>query len=66
MENFQEDINSFGILEWNIDEPSKQVDFLDLTLCIDCDRILTKTYQKPINLYRYITPTSAPPPPWND
>ena len=59
---FKNDINSFGILEWDIDEPSKQVDFLDLTLWIDGDKILTKTYQKPINLYQYITPTSAHPP----
>ena len=62
LNKFKADINNFGILKWKIDEPSLQVDYLDLTLQIVDGHIQTKTYQKPINLYQYITPSSAHPP----
>ncbi|KAL7545539.1 hypothetical protein ACHAWF_008884 [Thalassiosira exigua] len=58
---YKNKINSFGILEWNVDEPSKEVDFLDLTIWIGNGTILTKTHQKPNNLYQYIPPISAHP-----
>ena len=62
LDSFKKDINDFGILKWNVDEPSISVDYLDLTVKIENGMIVTKTYQKPINLYQYITPNSAHPP----
>ncbi|KAL7523890.1 hypothetical protein ACHAWF_002629, partial [Thalassiosira exigua] len=50
------------ILRWDFDEPSTSVVFLDLNLRIENNRIITSTYQKPINLYQYLPPTSAHPP----
>ena len=49
-------------LTWEATEPTKQVDFLDLTITLDEDgSIFTKTYQKKMNLYLYRPPTSAQP-----
>ena len=57
---FKRDINDFGILTWEICEPSSLADFLDLTISIEQDGSLTtKTYQKAMNLYQYIPPQSA-------
>ena len=60
--NFKQDTNNFGILTWEFEEPSLSVDFLDLTIKIEHNRITTKTYQKALNLYQYIPPQSAHPP----
>ena len=60
--DFKKDLNSHGILRWTVREPSMSVDYLDLTITIENGNIVTKTYQKPINLYQYITPNSAHPP----
>jgi hypothetical protein len=57
--NLIQDYNSFGILKWEINEPSSQVDFLDLTLTISKGKITTKTFQKANNPYLYIPPHSA-------
>ena len=52
--------NSYGILKWEFPEDtSRSVDFLDLTLIIKGNRIVTKTYQKPQNPYLYLPPHSA-------
>ena len=59
---FKADTNNFGILTWEFEEPSNSVDFLDLTISIENNSIVTKTYQKAMNLYQYIPPTSAHPP----
>ncbi len=53
------DYNSFGILKWDITNPVKSVNFLDLTITIENDRITTKTFQKPNNPYLYIPPHSS-------
>ena len=59
--DFKRDLNNFGILTWDINEPSLTVDFLDLTISIQNGKIETKTYQKDLNLYLYLPPTSAHP-----
>jgi hypothetical protein len=62
--NFCQDVNNFvgGKLKWIIEEPSREVNFLDITIKInDCNRIETRTYQKPMNLYLYITESSSHP-----
>ena len=60
---FKADINNFGMLTWDISEPSTTVDFLDLTITVQPNgRLTTKTYQKAMNLYQYIPPHSAHPP----
>jgi len=61
-ENFKADTNNFGILTWEFEEPSQSVDFLDLTIIIERNRIITRTYQKALNLYQYIMPQSNHPP----
>jgi len=59
---FKETLNSWGKLEWVIEEPSWQTNFLDLHLEIHGPSIDISTYQKPMNLYLYIPPLSAHPP----
>ena len=59
---FKEYCNDFGLLKWDFKEPSKSVDFLDLTIYIEDGWVLTKTYQKSMNLYQYICPSSNHPP----
>ena len=60
---FCTDVNNFGVLTWDIFEqrPSSSVNFLDLTLTIQGNRIVSRTYQKKMNLYLYIPPASAHP-----
>ena len=60
-ENFKSNLNQFGTLRWNIEEPSYTTTFLDLELNINHKKIYTKTFQKPLNLYLYIPPHSAHP-----
>jgi len=59
--DFQADANNYDILTWDFDIiPSATVNFLDLTITINPNyRIQTKTYQKAMNLYQYIPPSSA-------
>jgi hypothetical protein len=54
--NLIQDYNSFGILKLEINEPSSQVNFLDLTLTISKGKIITKTFQKANNPHLYIPP----------
>merc|ERR1711983_277890 len=60
--DFKRDTNDFGVLTWEFKELGDTVDFLDLTISISDGRIVTKTFQKSLNLYQYIPPTSAHPP----
>jgi hypothetical protein len=58
---FCNDIDNFGVLHWDIrtQQLSTSVNFLDLTLTIEGSRIVSRTYQKEMNLYLYIPPASA-------
>ena len=59
---FKNDIDDFGILTWDVEDPSKSTNFLDLTIEIKDGAFITRTYQKPISLFQYLTPHSAHPP----
>ena len=62
-DDFKKEVNNFGILEWEFEEPSQKVNFLDLTISIENDSfITTKTFQKAMNLYQYLSPMSNHPP----
>jgi hypothetical protein len=54
-------LNQWGSLEWLAEEPSKKTNFLDLTIQLQGNKIITSTYQKELNLYLYIPPLSAHP-----
>jgi hypothetical protein len=60
---FCDDVDNFGVLTWDIKEQqlSSTVNFLDLTLTIEKDKIVSKTYQKKMNLYLYLPLASAHP-----
>jgi hypothetical protein len=62
--DFCNDIDNFGVLTWDIHEQqlSTSVNFLDLTLSIEGSKIVSRTYQKEMNLYLYLPPASAHPP----
>ena len=60
---FKADLNSATKLNWIIEEPKLVTNFLDLTIYIGKDnKIYTRTYQKPMNLFLYIPSHSAHPP----
>jgi len=54
--------NDLGTLKWKTETPSNIVTFLDLQLKLDNGKIMTSTYQTPMNLYQYIPPLSSHPP----
>jgi hypothetical protein len=49
-------------IEWKIEERSNKIDFMDLTLTLNNNRITSNLYEKPSNLHLYIPPHSAHPP----
>jgi hypothetical protein len=59
--NFKSDLNKWGNLKLEIEELSRQTHFLDLNISIVNSSISFSTYQKPLNLYLYIPPSSAHP-----
>ena len=62
-DRFRNSLN-FGDLRWETSPLSTKVTFLDLTIEIDptTRQLVTKTYQKPLNLFLYLPPHSAHPP----
>ena len=59
-DDFKNEVNNFGILTWEFEqELVTSVDFLDLTITIKGGQLETRTYQKPMNLYLYLPPSSA-------
>jgi hypothetical protein len=62
-EQFKSALNDdASTLEWIVSPPSQVVDFMDMTLSIQRDRITTTLYEKPSNYHLYITPHSCHPP----
>jgi hypothetical protein len=54
---------SFGLLRWETEDLAYSVNFLDLTISIDRDyKLTTRTFQKAMNLYLYLCPSSSHPP----
>jgi hypothetical protein len=54
---------TFGILQWETKNLAHSVNFLDLTISIGHDyRLRTRTFQKAMNLYLYLCPSSSHPP----
>ena len=51
----------FG-MEWTLELANALADFMDLTITIRDGKIITKLYEKSLNLYLYIPPHSAHPP----
>jgi hypothetical protein len=60
--SFKHSLNNFGILRWDISELTNSLDYLDIEITITDGRIITKTFQKEMNLYQYLPPHSAHPP----
>lgn len=60
--NFEQDL-TFGILNWEVSKPLKTVNFLDITIQITNNYdIITKTFEKELNLHNYLPANSAHPP----
>ena len=61
--DFMQHFNQWGSLRWTTDGLTNSVVFLDLTITIQphTRKLIYKTYQKEMNLYLYIPPTSAHP-----
>lgn len=59
--NFCRDLQTFGLLRWDISKLSTSVTFLDLNITIEHNEIKTATYQKEMNLYLYLPGSSAHP-----
>jgi hypothetical protein len=60
--SFLRSLNNWGTLRWTCDGHQDALVFLDLKISIDAKRnLFFKSYQKPMNLYLYIPPTSAHP-----
>ena len=59
-EDFQRDL-TFHQLKWEVNPLSNSVIFLDLEIYIKESKLLTKMYEKALNLYLYISPFSAHP-----
>ena len=61
LEQFESDLDDFGILTWDMEQPTNSVDFLDLTVTIDNGKVSTRTFRKERNLYQYLSPLSNHP-----
>jgi hypothetical protein len=59
---FKSDMQRWHGLEWDCESPSTAVDFMDLSITIAGDRVVTSLYEKPQNLYLYLPEHSSHPP----
>ena len=55
-------MNTFPGLTWEFEDPSDEVNFMDLTITIQNGHISTSLFEKPLDLHLYIPPHSANPP----
>jgi hypothetical protein len=60
---FQASMDSYGKLKWEFSERTKRTHFLDLDLQLTPAGITAKLFEKEMNLYLYLPPHSAHPPP---
>jgi hypothetical protein len=59
---YQQEMNNFGRLRWELSQRLVTINFLDLTLNINHQGIIsTKLFEKPENLYLYLPAQSAHP-----
>ena len=59
---FQRDVNNFHGLKWEFTPLSTSIDFMDMNISINQSALDITLFEKPLNLYLYITPNSAHPP----
>jgi hypothetical protein len=59
---FKHDVNNYHGLEWIFTPLSSSVDFMDLTITITNNKFDIMLFEKALNLYLYIPPTSSHPP----
>jgi hypothetical protein len=55
----QQQMDTCGSLRWEFTERLQKVDFLDMTISLENSTIKTKLYEKQLNLYLYVPPSSA-------
>ena len=60
--SFVELMQDYYGLEWIFEERSKKVNYMDMTISIREDWIITSLYEKSMNLYLCIPPHSTHPP----
>ena len=60
---FYDDVNDFEVITWDIEAnpPSRSVNFLGLILTIEDQTIVTKNFQKEMDLFLYLSASSAHP-----
>jgi hypothetical protein len=58
--DFKACINAMG-LNWTFKSPRKKLTFMDMTIQVEGEKIVTTIYAKPLALYQYIPPNSCHP-----
>ena len=58
-ELFKTAMDNFGSLTWKVESRSTAVNFMDLSISIKNNRLVTKIYEKPENLYLYLPSASC-------
>jgi hypothetical protein len=56
---FQQDMNDWHGLEWICTPPSSSCNFMDMVISIENHELVTRVYEKDMNLYLYLPPHSA-------
>ncbi len=59
--DFKALLNAMG-LRWTFMSPRKKLVFMDITIQVKGEKIITTIYAKPLALYQYIPPSSCHPP----